>query len=81
MSGEPVMTGAVLSGGRRVVLALEPERYVTRTQLADIMGVHVNTIDRLVREGMPSETWGVRARRFRPSVAIAWARARDRRAA
>jgi len=55
---------------------LEPERYVTRAELAEIMGVSVPTIDRLVREGMPSETWGIRSRRFRPSEAIAWARAR-----
>jgi phage terminase Nu1 subunit (DNA packaging protein) len=66
---------------RGAVVAIELERYVTRAQLAEIMGVHVNTIDRLVREGMPSETWGVRTRRFRPSIAIAWARTRERRAA
>lgn len=53
----------------------EPERYVTRRELARLMGVSVTTVDRLVRAGMPSETWGRRARRFRPSVAIAWARA------
>lgn len=54
----------------------EGERYVGRAELARIMGVSVATVDRLVAEGMPSETWGVRARRFRPSVALAWARAR-----
>lgn len=59
----------------------EPERYVSRLELARIMGVHVNTIDRLVARGMPSETWGVRSRRFRPSVAIAWARTNGRNAA
>jgi predicted DNA-binding transcriptional regulator AlpA len=58
-----------------------PERYVTRAELAEIMGVSVPTIDRMVREGMPSETWGMRARRFRPSIALAWARARRRVAA
>lgn len=56
----------------------EPERYVDRRELARLMGVHPNTVDRLVKAGMPSETWGVRARRFRPSIAIAWARARKR---
>ena len=56
--------------------APEPERYVTRAELADLMGVSVRTVDRLVAAGMPSVTWGVRARRFKPSVAIAWARAR-----
>lgn len=59
-----------------------PERYVDRRELAVIMGVHVNTIDRMVNEGLPSETWGRRTRRFLPSQAIAWARAQgDRRAA
>lgn len=56
----------------------EPERYVTRREMARIMGVHVNTVDRLVKEGMPSETWGMRSRRFRPSIALAWARTRGR---
>lgn len=54
----------------------EQERYVDRDELAELMGVSVATIDRWRRAGMPSETWGLRARRFRPSVAIAWARAR-----
>jgi excisionase family DNA binding protein len=55
----------------------EVERYVTREQLADLMGVSTDTIDRMVKEGMPSETWGRRTRRFRPSVAVAWARAQS----
>lgn len=55
----------------------EPERYVDRAELARLMGVSVATIDRMVREGLPSETWGRRSRRFRPSVAIAWARTRS----
>lgn len=59
----------------------EPERYVTRKRMAEIMGVSVKTIDRFVNEGMPSETWGLSARRFRPSRAIAWARDRGRDAA
>jgi phage terminase Nu1 subunit (DNA packaging protein) len=59
----------------------EAERYVGRTELARIMGVSVATIDRLVADGMPSETWGVRARRFRPSIALAWARSRKGAAA
>ena len=55
------------------------ERYVTRRELGVIMGVSVGTIDGMVREGMPSVTWGKRTRRFRPSTAIAWAQ--ERRAA
>lgn len=54
----------------------ETEPYVDRRRLAEIMGVSVPTVDRMVAAGMPSETWGMRARRFRPSVAIAWARTR-----
>lgn len=55
----------------------EPERYVSRRELAELMGVSERTVDRLVADGMPSETWGRRTRRFRPSVAIAWARSRN----
>jgi hypothetical protein len=53
-----------------------PEPYVDRKQLAKTMGVSLATIDRMVRDGMPSETWGLRTRRFRVSVALAWAQAR-----
>lgn len=52
----------------------ERERYVDRRRLAELMGVSVSAVDRMVRAGMPSETWGMRARRFRPSAALAWAR-------
>ena len=54
------------------------ERYVSRAELARMMAVSVATIDRFVREGMPSETWGMRARRFLPSTALAWAQTRAR---
>jgi hypothetical protein len=57
-----------------------PERYVSRSELADLMGVSLATVDRLVAEGMPSVTWGRRTRRFRPSIAIAWAIDRERAA-
>jgi excisionase family DNA binding protein len=53
----------------------EPEDYVTRKELAKIMGVSLSTVDRMVAEGIPSVTWGRRTRRFRASVAIQWARA------
>lgn len=53
--------------------AMTAERYVTRQELAGIMGVSVRTIDYMTRSGMPSVTWGRRTRRFRPSTAIAWA--------
>jgi hypothetical protein len=57
-----------------------PERYVSRSELADLMRVSLATVDRLVAEGMPSVTWGRRTRRFRPSIAIAWAIDRERAA-
>jgi|GEM_PF-4961839 len=34
------------------------ERYVSRRELAGILGVSVATVDRMVAEGMPSVTWG-----------------------
>lgn len=52
-----------------------PEPYLTRQQLADLMGVSVDTIDRLRKQGMPSVRWGRRTVRFRASTAIAWANA------
>ena len=60
---------------------LTAERYLTRQQLAEVMNLSVKTIDRMVRDGMPSETWGLRSRRFLASRALAWARTRQRRAA
>jgi phage terminase Nu1 subunit (DNA packaging protein) len=56
------------------------ERYVSRAELAAIMGVSLATVDRMVAQGMPSVTWGRRTRRFRPSVAISWGLERERAA-
>lgn len=58
----------------RALTVPEPEPYISRPELARRMGVGVDTVDALVKQGMPSETWGVRRRVFRASVAIAWAR-------
>lgn len=50
------------------------ERYVDARELAELMGVSVSTVKRMVAAGMPSETWGMsRTRRYLPSEAIAWA--------
>ena len=57
---------------------LEP--FVSRQELARLMGVSVATVDRMVAEGMPSVTWGRRTRRFRPSIAIGWATEQGRAA-
>lgn len=54
----------------------EPERYLTREELADRQNVSVRTVDRWVREGIPSETWGMRIRRFRVPDVERWLRKR-----
>jgi phage terminase Nu1 subunit (DNA packaging protein) len=54
------------------------ERYVTARELAELMGVSLRTVKRLTAAGMPSETWGMRARRYLPSQAMAWASAQAR---
>ncbi len=51
-----------------------PEPYISRQQMAALMGISLDRLDYLVREGMPSQTWGLRRRVFRASVALAWAR-------
>jgi phage terminase Nu1 subunit (DNA packaging protein) len=75
------MSATALPSMRNVVgLPVQPvEPFVTRRELAAIMHVSVGTIDNMVREGLPSVTWGRRTRRFRASTAIAWAQ--ERRAA
>jgi excisionase family DNA binding protein len=46
---------------------------VTRDELAEMMGVSVDTIDRWRHQGMPSVVFGRRSRRFQPSRCVAWA--------
>ena len=50
------------------------ERYVDARELAATMGVSTTTVKRWVAAGLPSETWGLRTRRFLVSEAIQWAR-------
>jgi excisionase family DNA binding protein len=64
----PVRPGATLA----------PDRYLTRLELAHHLGVCVKTIDRMVREGCPSHTFGRRLRRFRLRDVECWL---ERRAA
>lgn len=69
-----------MTGGQvRALPVPEPEPYITRRELAALMGVHERTVDRMVKAGMPSESWGRRTRRFKASAAIAWAREQGRR--
>lgn len=51
-----------------------PEAHVSRTEMARLMGVSVDTIDRMREQGMPYDTWGRRTVRIRPSLAMRWAR-------
>lgn len=57
----------------------EPEHYLNRQRLAAILGMSVKTVDRWVLEGMPSETWGLRNRRFLYSEVRAWLACREPR--
>ena len=48
------------------------EPFLNRVQMAEIMGISTKALDRLVREGLPCRTWGLRTRVFRVSEALAW---------
>jgi excisionase family DNA binding protein len=66
------------SPGRKTQLQTSwAEPFVDRREIARMMGVSIATIDRLVAEGMPSQTWGRRTRRFKPSEVLAWAKERE----
>jgi hypothetical protein len=61
------------------VRAIDPprERWLTRHELAERWRISLKTLDALVRdEGLPSETWGRRMRRFNLVEAEAWRRGR-----
>ena len=54
------------------------ERYVDAHELGELMAISIRTVRRMTAEGMPSESWGMsRCRRYLPSQAMAWARARS----
>lgn len=53
------------------------ERYVDARELAATLGVSVTTVKRWVAAGAPSETWGMRVRRFRISDVEGWLRRTD----
>lgn len=52
------------------------EHYVSRREMARILGVSPRQMDRYIRDGMPSETWGGRKRFFLPSATLDWAKKR-----
>jgi hypothetical protein len=53
-----------------------PERWMTRHELAAHLQISLKTLDALVAEGMPSETWGRKMRRFSLVEVEAWRRGR-----
>jgi excisionase family DNA binding protein len=56
----------------------QSEAYVSRVEMARRLGVHVSTIDAMVRNSeIPSVTWGRRTRRFLPSAVIRALTTRD----
>jgi hypothetical protein len=57
------------------------ERYLSRRELADRLGIGLTSLDKLVSEGMTSHTWGLRTRKFLWSEVQRWLRERDNRAA
>lgn len=52
------------------------ERWLTRAELAAHWRISLKTLDGLVGEGLPSETWGRKIRRFNLAEAEAWRRGR-----
>ena len=55
-----------------------PEPYVGTRELARTLGVSPRTIRRWIKEGLPSQTWGMgNIRRYRVSEAIEWAKRRE----
>lgn len=54
----------------RVLPRTEDERYLTRQEFADLLGVHVATVDRHIAGGMDGVVRLGRAVRIRPSLAV-----------
>lgn len=50
----------------------EPPEYVTREQLAKILGVKPAKVDDLRERGLPWLRWGHRTVRFEREVALRW---------
>lgn len=53
-----------------------PDRYLTRAELADHLGVSTKTIDRMLREGLPCHRFGRRLVRLRLAEAEDWLESR-----
>jgi excisionase family DNA binding protein len=62
--------------GSNVVVFPTPEPYLSRLEIARLMGVSPRTIDRWCKEGLPHQTWGLRTKKLRFSEVEEWARKR-----
>lgn len=58
-----------------------PERFATRDEIAELLNVSVDTVDRMRKAGMPSVVFGKKARRFPVAKAVGWAMNHGREAA
>jgi len=56
----------------RPTATLAPDRYLTRAELAAHLNVSTKTIDRMLREGMPSHRFGRRLVRLRLGEVEKW---------
>jgi excisionase family DNA binding protein len=73
-------TGALVTGNL-VDFAGGGERYLSREETAERLNIGLTTLDKLVKEGLDSHTWGLRTRKFLWSEVQRWLRERDRKAA
>ncbi len=69
---------AVLRGQPISTLSPIAEPYLDARTLAQLMGVSLSTVRRWDREGMPSENWGLRLKRYQLSRSKQWAAQRRR---
>jgi excisionase family DNA binding protein len=67
---------SVVSFPKQLVQEQEAPEILTREQLAEYCKVSTRTVDRWVQDGMPSEMWGKRLRRFRLQAVDLWLRRR-----
>lgn len=70
-----------MTGGSLIHFEGGGERYLSRRELADRLGIGLKSVDKLVNEGLPSHTWGLRTRKFLWSEVRRWLDGRDRKAA
>lgn len=62
-----------------VLVVVGGERYLTREEVAERLGLGMTSLDELVKNGMPSHDWGLRTRKFLWSEVHAWLNEREAR--